>query len=52
VPGILEGVLQGDVFFGELAVEVWSDGGGRRGGDGGLAGWRSVVGVLEDSCDG
>jgi len=51
---ILEGVLKGDVFLGEVAVEFWSgvnrgDGRGGFGGDGYLAGWRAVVGVLEDS---
>jgi hypothetical protein len=53
--GILEGVLEGDVFFGEFAVEIgsvgvcrgdWRWGGRERG----LLRWRSVVGVLEDSC--
>jgi hypothetical protein len=56
--GILEGILQGDVFLGEFAVEIWSvemnRGYGRRGfgGNGHLAGWRAVIGVLEDSWDG
>lgn len=55
--GILEGVLEGDVFFRELTVEFGSVGVCR--GDWGrgcreryLLRWRAVVGVLEDSWDG
>jgi hypothetical protein len=52
--GILEGVLEGDVFLGELAVEVGSIcmRGYRRRGSGKrcLLRWRSMIGVLEDSC--
>jgi len=52
--GILEGVLECDVFFGELTVEVGSVGvcrgdlrwGGR---ERNLLRWRSVIGVLENS---
>lgn len=54
VAGILEGVLEGDVFFGERVVQFGADLGGcwRWGGrNGGLAGGRSVVGVFEDSCE-
>lgn len=51
--GILEGVLEGDVFLGELAVEVGSIcmRGYRRRGSGKrcLLRWRSMIGVLEDS---
>jgi hypothetical protein len=55
IAGILEGVLKGDVFVGELAVKIGSvgvcRGDWRWGGRGrGLLRWRSVVGVLEDSC--
>lgn len=55
--GILEGVLQSYVFFGEggvgggLAGEVDGGDGWRVGGcDRGLVRWRAVVGVLEDAC--
>ena len=37
--GILESVLKGDVFIGDVALDAWAFDGGRR----------SVVGVLEDS---
>jgi len=51
---ILEGILEGDVFLGELAVEVGSIcmRGYRRRGSGKrcLLRWRSMIGVLEDSC--
>jgi hypothetical protein len=55
IAGILEGVLEGDVFVGELAIKIRSigvcRGDWRWGGRGrGLLRWRSVVGVLEDSC--
>ena len=55
--GVLKGVLEGYVFFGErgiargLAGKVDVGDGGRVGGcDGGLVRWRAVVGVLEDAC--
>lgn len=52
--GILEGVLEGDVFvglYGEGVVDYGCWRNGRGGcGDGRLTGWRSVVGVFEDSC--
>jgi len=57
MPGVLESVLKGDVFFGDLLGQVGAHGVcvywcWRRGGrDGCLAGGRAVVGVLEDSCD-
>jgi len=51
VAGILESVLKGDVFIGDVALDAWAfDGRWRRlCGDGCLLGRRSVVGVLEDS---
>ena len=54
--GILEGVLEGNIFVGELAVKVGSVGmcgrDWRRGGrDMCLLRWGSVVGVLEDSYE-
>jgi hypothetical protein len=58
VAGVLERVLECDVFFGALAVEdvgadgVSLDGGWGWGGrDGCLAGGGAVEGVFEDSCD-
>ena len=51
---ILEGILEGDVFLGELAVEIGSVGvrgyWRRRCGTRCLLRWRSMIGVLEDSC--
>lgn len=54
IAGILEGVLEGDVFVRELALNIGSVGVCRgdwrwRGRGRGLLRWRSVVGVLEDS---
>ena len=52
--GILECVLESNIFLGELAVEVGSIcmRGYRRRGSGKrcLLRWRSMIGVLEDSC--
>ena len=54
--GILEGVLESDIFLGELAVEIGSVGvrgyWRRRCGTRCLLRWRSMIGVLEDSWDG
>jgi len=55
MPGILQCVLEGDVFIREFAGDVWAfevDGGDRWWGlgcDGWLLGWRAVVGVLQDT---
>jgi hypothetical protein len=53
--GILECVLESNIFLGELAIEFGS--GDMCRGDWGWGGrercllrWRSVVGVLENSC--
>lgn len=50
--GILEGVLESDIFLGELAVEIGSVGvrgyWRRRCGTRCLLRWRSMIGVLED----
>jgi len=54
--GILEGVLYGDVFVGELADEVWATLGDiyrrwrRRRGNRLLLRWRAVERVLENTC--
>jgi hypothetical protein len=52
--GILEGILEGDIFLGELTVEAGSvrmRGYCRRGCSGRhLLRWRAVVRVLQDSC--
>jgi hypothetical protein len=52
--GILEGILEGDIFLGELTVKVRSvrmRGYWRRGcSERRLLRWRAVVGVLENSC--
>jgi len=54
--GILEGVVNGNVFVGELTNEVGAALGHiyrwwrRRCGDGLLLRWRAMERVLEDSC--